>query len=194
LAIDVFRSAAKRSGWKVEPEANTSDNAARMRSFALLLVVFSLLSARIGHAQETKIDLNRIHLEVIQGAEAHSTVNNEGPDGQPALMAAVTKTGAEFWSVELWALDVNFEPGKTYEVNFQAKSVPSQFIYVVPEKTDGNQASVAEGTTLKITDQWTDCSVVFHTTDAANPGRLTLSSLAANPVSYWFSNIRISAK
>lgn len=163
-----------------------------MRSFALLLV--GLLSAQFGQAQETKIDANRIHLEVIQGAEAHLTVNNDGPDSQPAVMAVVSKTGLEFWSVELWALDVNFDPGKTYEVNFQAKSVPSQFIYVVPEKTDGNQASVGEGTTLKIPDQWTDCSVVFHTTDTANPGRLTLSSLAANPASYWFSNIRVSAK
>lgn len=164
-----------------------------MRTFALLLA-FSLLSTWIGHAQGNKIDLNRLHLEVIEGAGAHSTVNNEGPDGQPAVTVMVTKTGEEFWSVELWALDVNFEPGKTYEVDFQAKSVPSQYIYVVPEKMNGNQASVAEGTTLKIPDQWTDCSAIFHATDTANPGRLTLSSLAANPASYWFSNIRVSAK
>jgi Carbohydrate binding domain len=106
----------------------------------------------------------------------------------------VTKIGAEFWSVELRAPDINFEPGKTYEVKFQAKTVPSQFIYVVPEKMDGNQASVAEGTTLQISDQWTDCSVVFHTTDTASPGRLTLSSLSANPASYWFSNFRVNEK
>jgi hypothetical protein len=165
-----------------------------MRTFALLLSALSLLYVRSGHAQESRIDLNRIHLEMIQDAEAHSAVNNEGPDGQPAVTAVVTRIGLEFWSVELWALNVNFEPGKTYEVNFQARSVPSQYIYVVPEKMEGNQASVAEGTTLKIPNQWTDCSVIFHTTDAANPGRLTLSSLAANPASYWFSNIRVTAK
>jgi hypothetical protein len=94
----------------------------------------------------------------------------------------------------LRAPDINFEPGKTYEVKFQAKVAPSQFIYLVPEKMDGNQGSVAEGTTLKIADQWTECSVVFHTTETASPGRLTLSSLSANPGSYSFSNIRLSEK
>jgi hypothetical protein len=79
-------------------------------------------------------------------------------------------------------------------VKFQAKCTPSQFIYVVPEKVDGNQGSVAEGTTLQISDQWTNCSVVFHTTESANPGRLTLSSLSANPASYSFSNIRLTEK
>jgi hypothetical protein len=165
-----------------------------MRAFAELLVVLSLLFAQFVNAQETKIDADRFHLEAIQGAEAHATVNNEGPDGQPAVTAVVSKTGLEFWSVELRAPDLNFEPGKTYEVKFQAKSVPSQFIYVVPEKMDGNQASVAEGVTLQISDQWTDCNVVFHTTDTANPGRLTLSSLSANPASYSFSNVRVNEK
>jgi hypothetical protein len=165
-----------------------------MRPTALLLVTVSLLSARMVDAQETKIEVDRFHLEAIEGAEAHATVNKEGPDGQPAVTAVVSKTGAEFWSVELRAPDINFEPGKTYEVKFQAKTVPSQFIYFVPEKMDGNQASVAEGTTLQIADQWTDCSVVFHTTETANPGRLTISSLSANPGSYWFSNVRVTEK
>ncbi len=165
-----------------------------MRPFAVLLLIPALLSARLVHAQETKIDVDRFHLEVIQGAEAHATVNKEGPDGQPAATVTVSKIGAEFWSVELRAPDINFEPGKTYEVKFQAKSVPSQFIYVVPEKVDGNQASVALGTTLQTSDQWTDCTVLFQTTDTANPGRLTLSSLSANPASYWFSNVRVNEK
>jgi hypothetical protein len=165
-----------------------------MRSFAGLLVTLSLLSARLTHGQETKIEVDRFHLEAIQGAEAHAAVNTEGPVGQPAVTAVVSKTGMEFWSVELRAPNVNFEPGKTYEVKFQAKSVPSQFIYFVPEKMDGNQASVAEGTTLQISDQWTDCSVIFHTTDGANPGRLTVSSLSANPATYSFSNFRVNEK
>ena len=165
-----------------------------MRSIAVWLAALSLLSARFVQAQETKIDVDRFHLEAIEGAEAHAAVNNDGPDSQPAVTAVVSKTGAEFWSVELRATDINFEPGKTYEIKFQAKTVPSQFIYVVPEKMDGNQASVAEGTTLQISDQWTDCSVVFHTTDTANPGRLTLSSLSANPASYSFSNFRVNEK
>jgi hypothetical protein len=165
-----------------------------MRSFAGLLVTLSLLSARLTHGQETKIEVDRFHLEAIQGAEAHAAVNTEGPDGQPAVTAVVSKTGMEFWSVELRAPNVNFEPGKTYEVKFQAKTTPSQFIYVVPEKMDGNQGSVAEGTTLQIPDQWTECSVIFRTTGTANPGRLTLSSLSANPASYSFSNIRVNEK
>jgi hypothetical protein len=165
-----------------------------MRPYAVLFVTLSLLPARFVQAEEAKIGVERFHLETIQGAEAHAVVNNDGPDGQPAVTAVVTKTGPEFWSVELRASDVNLEPGKTYELKFQAKTAPSQFIYVVPEKMDGNQGSVAEGTTLQISDQWTDCSVVFHTSESANPGRLTLSSLSANPASYSFSNIRVSEK
>ena len=114
-----------------------------MRPSAVWMVTLCLLSAQCVHAQETKIEMDRFHLESIQGAEAKAAVNNEGPDGQPALTAVVSKIGPEFWSVELRATDINFEPGKTYEVKFQAKSAPSQFIYVVPEKMDGNQASVA---------------------------------------------------
>ena len=165
-----------------------------MKPIAVLLVAFSLVSARLIHAQEAKIEVDRFRLEVIEGAEANAAVNNEGPDGKPTVTAVVSKIGAEFWSVELRAPDVNFEPEKTYEIKFQAKVVPSQFIYVVPEKMDRDQASVAEGTTLQIPDRWTDCRVVFHTTDTANPGRLTLSSLSANPASYSFSNFRVSEK
>jgi Carbohydrate binding domain len=174
--------------------ANTGEYAVSMKPIAALVVIFSLASAGLVHAQEAKIEVDRFRLEVIEGAEAHAAINNEGPDGQPAVTAVVSKIGAEFWSVELRASDVNFEPGKAYGVKFQAKIVPSQFIYVVPEKMDRNQASVAEGTTLQISDRWTDCSVVFHTTDTANPGRLTLSSLSANPASYSFSNFRVSEK
>jgi Carbohydrate binding domain len=172
----------------------TGENAISMRPFAISLMTFSLLAAGFAPAQEVKIEVERFHLEAIQGAEAHAAVANDGPDGQPAVTAVVSKTGAEFWSVELRAPDINFEPGKTYEVKFQAKTVPSQFIYLVPERVDGNQGSLAEGTTLQIADQWTDCSVIFHTTETANPGRLTFSSLSANPAAYSFSNIRLSEK
>ncbi|MBV9128987.1 MAG: carbohydrate binding domain-containing protein [Verrucomicrobia bacterium] len=165
-----------------------------MKPIAVLVATFSLLSARSIHAQAAKIEVDRFHLEVIEGAEAHAAVKDQGPDGQPAVTAVVSKIGAEFWSVELRAADVNFDSGKTYEIQFQAKVVPSQFVYVVPEMMDRNQASVAEGTTLEIPDRWTDCSVVFHITDTANPGRLTLSSLSANPASYSFSNFRVSEK
>jgi hypothetical protein len=168
--------------------------AGRMRSLALVLLVLPLFVARCVCGQETRIDVGQFHLETIEGAEAHATINNDAPDGQKAVMVVVTKIGLEFWSVELRAPGINFEPGKTYEVKFQSKSSPKQFIYVVPEKADGTQASVAEGTTLQIPDQWTECTVLFHTTETANPGRLTLSGLSANPASFWFANFSLSER
>jgi hypothetical protein len=168
--------------------------AGRMRSLALVLLVLPLFAARCVCGQETRIDVGQFRLETIEGAEAHATINNDAPDGQKAVMVVVTKIGLEFWSVELRAPGINFEPGKTYEVKFQSKSSPKQFIYVVPEKADGNQASVAEGTALQIPDQWTECTVLFHTTETANPGRLTLSGLSANPASFWFANFSLSER
>jgi hypothetical protein len=165
-----------------------------MRSFALFLLAFPLFFSQPACGQENKIDPDQFHLETIEGAEAHAGVNADSPGGQKVMMVTVSKIGLEFWSVELRAPGINFEPGKTYEVKFQAKSHPGQFIYVVPEKVEGNQGSVAEGTTLQIPETWAECTVVFHTTDAANPGRLTLSSLSANPASYWFTNFSLSEK
>ena len=165
-----------------------------MKPFAATFLVLFLGAMRFLNAQESSIDPNRFQLEVTDGAEASTTVNNDGPNGQPAVTAVVAKTGLEFWSVELRAPDVNLEPGKTYEIKFQAKSVPSRYIYVVPEKMNGNQASVAEGTILQLSDQWTGCTVVFNTTEPANPGRLTISSLSAKPASFWFSNVRVTQK
>ena len=165
-----------------------------MRLSAFFLLALPLILTQSVHGQENKIDVDQFHLETIEGAEAHAGVNADSPGGQKVVMVVVSKIGLEFWSVELRAPGINFEPGKTYEVKFQAKSAPMQFIYVVPEKVDGNQGSVAEGTTLRIPDNWSEFTVVFHTTDTANPGRLTLSSLSANPASYWFTNFSVSEK
>ncbi len=165
-----------------------------MKPFAVTFLTLFLGSMRFVNAQENSIGMDRFHLEVIDGAEATATVNNDGPNSQPAVTAVVTKTGSEFWSVELRAPDVNFEPTKTYEIKFQAKCVPSHYVYVVPEKVDGNQASVAQGTTLHLSDQWSEFSVVFNTTDSAIPGRLTISSLSTNPASYSFSDVRVVEK
>jgi Carbohydrate binding domain len=165
-----------------------------MNLHALRFVTLFLVSVRFANAQEVSIDVNRFLLEAIDGAEAAATVNNDGPNSQPAVTAAVSKTGLEFWSVELRAPDVNFEQGKTYEIKFQAKSVPARYIYAVPEKVIGNQSSVAEGTILHLSDQWTECTVIFNTTESANPGRLTLSSLSTIPATFSFSNVRVSEK
>ncbi|HZC58423.1 MAG TPA: carbohydrate binding domain-containing protein [Chthoniobacterales bacterium] len=161
---------------------------------AVTLLTLFLVSVCFANAQESSIDVNRFLLEAIDGAEAAATVNNDGPNSQPAVTAVVSKTGLEFWSVELRAPDVNFEQGKNYEIKFQAKSVPSRYIYVVPEKVNGNQASVAEGTILHLSDQWTECTVVFNTTEQGNPGRLTISSLSTIPATFSFSNVRVSEK
>jgi hypothetical protein len=165
-----------------------------MKLLASFLLALPFFSAQFAGGQENKIDVDQFHLEAIEGAETHASIDADSPGGQKEVMVVVSKIGLEFWSVELRAPGVNFEPGKTYEVKFQAKSTPAQFIYVVPEKADGNQGTVAEGTTLQIPGNWTPCTVIFHTTDTANPGRLTLSSLAANPASYWFTNFSVSEK
>jgi hypothetical protein len=165
-----------------------------MRLLALFLLALPLIPARSVRGQENKIDVDQFHLEAIEGAEAQASVNSDSPDGHKVVMVIVSKIGLEFWSVELRVPGINFEAGKTYEVKFQAKSTPAQFIYVVPEKADGNQGSVAEGTTLKIPDSWAEFAVLFHPTDTANPGRLTLSSLSANPAYYWFTNFSLNEK
>jgi Carbohydrate binding domain len=164
----------------------------RLREAALM--VLFLAGARFVDAQEAKIDVSRFELAVNDGAQASATVNNNGPEGQPAVTAVISGIGLEFWSVELRAPNVNFEPGKVYDIKFQAKCAPPDYVYVVPEKIEGNQSSVAAGTTLHLSDQWAEYSVQFQTTEAASPGRLTLSGLSANPVSYSFSNVRVSEK
>jgi hypothetical protein len=153
-----------------------------------------LLVGPIVYAGEIKIDPGQFVLETIQGAEAHSVVTQGGPDNQPVVMATVSKLGTEFWSVELRAPGIAMESGKTYELKFQAKSAPVRYIYVVPEKTDGNQSALAEGTTLQIPEAWTECTVLFHATDSATSGRLTLSSLSVIPASFWFSGFRLNEK
>ena len=158
---------------------------------AALCVFFAVAAV---HGGETKIEPDQFRLEVIQGSEAQSAVTSEGPDNQPAVMVSVSKLGTEFWSAELRAPGIAMESGKTYELKFQAKSTPARYIYVVPEKTDGIQSSLAEGTTLQILEDWGECTVLFHATDAAASGRLTLSSLSAIPASYWFSNFRLTEK
>lgn len=158
---------------------------------AALCVLFAI---PVVYGGETRIEPDQFHLEAIQGSEAQSAVTNEGPGNQLAVTVSVSKLGTEFWSVELRAPGIAMESGKTYELKFQAKSTPARYVYVVPEKTDGTQSSLAEGTILQIPEAWTECTVLFHATDVATSGRLTLSSLSAVPASYWFSDFRLTEK
>jgi hypothetical protein len=157
------------------------------------LALFCVSALALG-AEEVAVDVGQFQLEATQGADARYAVTDDGMAGQKSLKVEVTKLGPEFWSVELRAPGVNFEPGKTYQVKFQAKAATTDYIYVVPEKADGNQVSVAEGTTLHIPVEWTECTLLFKTTDRANPGRLTISNLSSNPDTFWFSNFRIAVQ
>jgi carbohydrate binding protein with CBM4/9 domain len=145
-------------------------------------------------AQEAPLGPDQFQLQVDEGAEAQMEFTNDGANGAKAIVLTVSKPGPEFWSVELRAPGINFESGKHYELTFRAKSSPKEYIYLVPEKADGNQGSVAEGTTLEIPEEWTDCTVVFDTKDAANPGRLTISSLSVNQSTFWFSDFKLTEK
>ena len=159
-----------------------------------LAALCAFLVGSVVNGGEIKIDPGQFKLETIQGAEARSDVTPDGPDNQPVLTATVSKLGTEFWSVELRAPGITMESGKTYELKFQAKSTPARYIYVVPEKSDGNQSGLAKGTTLQIPEGWTECTVVFLATESTTTGRLTLSSLSAVPASYWFSDFRLNEK
>jgi Carbohydrate binding domain len=159
-----------------------------------LVALCVLLVVPVAYGGEIKIDPGQFQLEAIQGAEAHSVVSPDGPDNQPALMAVVSKPGTEFWSIELRASGITMESGKTYELKFRAKSTPVRYIYVVPERSDGNQSALAEGTTLQIPEDWVERTVLFRATDSTTSGRLTLSSLSVVPASFWFSGFRLNEK
>ncbi|MBV9391221.1 MAG: carbohydrate binding domain-containing protein [Verrucomicrobia bacterium] len=163
-----------------------------LRSVSLrsaLLFVFISLGKQYCLADD--LDLSRFELSITLGAQAHLELVNTGPNATPAANVMVSKIGEEFWSVELRMAPITFEPGKTYQLKFQAKSVPAQFIYIVPEKASGDQASIADGTTLQILEQWTEFTVLFHVTDEGSPGRLNVSNLAANPASFAFGSFQI---
>jgi hypothetical protein len=160
----------------------------------LLSLASAFVTFHAALADEISIEPGQFQLEATQGADARYAVTNDGKEGQKAVKVDVTKLGPEFWDVELRAAGINFEPNKTYQMKFQAKAAVKDYIYLVPEKIDGNQASVAEGTTLQIPTDWTECTVVFKTTDRANPGRLNISNLSSNPDTFWFSDFRLTAE
>ncbi len=46
-----------------------------MRLLALFLLPLPLISAQFARGQENKIDVDQFHLETIEGAEAHASVD-----------------------------------------------------------------------------------------------------------------------
>ena len=157
----------------------------------LLVLVFSV-SPRI--YADTAIDLSRFQIKVEKGAQAHAEVVDDPADSQKALMVTVSKPGPEFWSVELRAPGFQFQAAKHYEIKFRAKSAPSGYVYFVAEKDSGNQESIALGTTLKIPEQWTDCTIVFDVNQNGDPGRFTISGLSVEPSSFQFRDFELIEK
>jgi hypothetical protein len=157
----------------------------------LPLILFSI-SVRM--YADTAIDLNRFQISVEKGAQARAEVVDDTEAGHKALVVTVSKPGPEFWSVELRAPGFQFQADKHYELKFRAKSAPGAYVYFVAEKNSGNQESVALGTTLKIPEQWTDCTVVLDVNQNGDPGRLTISGLSVEPSNFRFCDFKLIEK
>jgi hypothetical protein len=96
--------------------------------------------------------------------------------------------------VELRAPGFSFEEGKRYSLVFRAKSSQSEYVYFTLEKTDGNQASIARGTMLQISEQPTDCTVEFEVQQKASAARITISSLSVDQATFYFSDFKLIEK
>ncbi len=166
----------------------------RRKLIALLLGCCGIVTVTPILADDTTLDPSRWQLVTEKGANAAmETINDAGTTGK-AIMVTVNKPGPEFWSVELRAPGVPLQKGKTYELKFRAKSIPGEYVYFVLEKDFGDQGSVAAGTNLAISGEWTDCTLSFQVQEDATPGRLTISSLSVEPSKFWFSDFRFGEK
>jgi hypothetical protein len=164
--------------------------AMNIRALSLLI----LFSISVETYADTAIDLNRFQVRVEKGAQARAEIVDDTEAGQKALLVTVTKPGPEFWSVELRAPGFQFQAAKQYELKFRAKSAPGEYVYFVAEKNAGNQESIVLGTTLKIPEQWTDCTVVLDVNQDGDPGRLTISDLSVEPSSFRFCDFQLIEK
>jgi hypothetical protein len=147
-----------------------------------------LAGAAQTYADDMPIALAKLQLVTEQGAEAKLEVTAANGSEPAAAVVTVSKTGSEFWSVELRAPGLNWQQGVRYQLKFRAKATPESYIYVVPERDGGAQFSVALGTMLQIPAAWTDCTVSFAVTVEGTPGRLTISELSVNPAVFAFSD------
>jgi hypothetical protein len=157
-----------------------------------LLVIFFSVSARM--YADTAIDLSQFQIKIEKGAQAQAEVVNDPDDGEKALIVTVAKPGPEFWSVELQAPGFQFQAAKHYELKFRAKSSPAEYVYFVAEKDSGNQESIARGTTLRIPEQWIDCTIVLDVLQNGDPGRFTISDLSVDPSSFRFRDFVLIEK
>jgi hypothetical protein len=164
-----------------------------MKNWFYLLPFFILV--RYAAGAEIAIDPSRFQLQIEKGAEARSaTVDDENQPGTREVMVTVSKPGPEFWSVELRAPGFSFEQGKRYDLMFRAKSSQSEYVYFALEKTDGNQASIARGSMLQISEQPVDCTVEFEIQQKAPAARITISSLSVDQATFYFSDFKLIEK
>jgi hypothetical protein len=143
---------------------------------------------------QTALDLGRFQLQIEKGTQARSEIVDDPDEGQKVLLVTVSKPGPEFWSVELRAPGFQFRAGKHYELTFRAKSSPAEYVYFVAEKDAGNQDSIAQGTTLRIPEQWTNCTIALDPTSDGDPARLTISELSVDPSSFRFRDFQLVDK
>jgi Carbohydrate binding domain len=164
-----------------------------MKNWFYFLPFFFLVPGAVG--AEIPIDPTRFQLQIEKGAEARSAiVDDENQPGSKEVMVTVSKPGPEFWSVELRAPGFSFEEGKRYDLVFRAKSSQSEYVYFALEKTDGNQASIAKGTSLQISEQPVDCTVEFEIQQKAPTARITISSLSVDQATFYFSDFKLIEK
>src|ERR1700722_4324186 len=164
-----------------------------MQNWFYFLPFFVVVSYAAG--AEIAIDPSRFQLQIEKGAEARSAiVDDENQSGSKEVMVTVSKPGPEFWSIELRAPGFSFEEGKRYDLLFRAKSSQSEYVYFALEKTDGNQASIARGSMLKISEQPVDCTVEFAVQQKAPVARITTSSLPADQATFYFSDFKLIQK
>jgi hypothetical protein len=164
-----------------------------MKNWFRLLSFFIVVPCAAG--AEIAIDPSRFQLQIERGAEARSAiVDDENQPGSKEVMVTVSKPGPEFWSVELRAAGFSFEEGKRYDLLFRAKSSQSEYVYFALEKTDGNQASIARGSMLQISEQPVDCTVEFEVQQKAPAARITISSLSVDQATFYFSDFKLIGK
>ena len=164
-----------------------------MKNWFRLLLFFILVPCAAG--AEIAIDPSRFQLQIERGAEARSAiVDDENQPGSKEVMVTVSKPGPEFWSVELRAPGFSFEEGKRYDLLFRAKSSQSEYVYFALEKTDRNQASIARGSMLQISEQPVDCTVEFEVQQKAPAARITISSLSVDQATFYFSDFKLIEK
>ena len=106
----------------------------------------------------------------------------------------MSKPGPVFWSVELRAQGLSLQAGKHYTCTFRAKSSSREYVYVVAEKATGNQASLAYGTNVELGEQWKEYTVEFTPSENADPARLTFSDLSVDQSTFWFADLKLTAR